>query len=113
MPRKQRVPAITGPNDMTLAGRIRIGMAAKGIATPSQLARRLKLNRQTVHKWLREDVQQIDPIHLFRLADTLELNPRWLATRDGEPQPLQRMTLDQKRVLELYRALPPAFVTLG
>ena len=82
-------------------------MAAKGINNPTQLARRLKLNRQTVHKWLAENVKQIEPIYLFRLAETLELNPRWLATKEGEPQPPQHMSLDQKRVLELYRALPP------
>lgn len=92
---------------MTLSGRIRIGMAAKGIKNPADLARRIKVNRQTVHKWLAGQVTKLEPEFLFKLADELGLDPRWLATREGEPQPLLRMSLDQKRVLELYLALNP------
>ena len=91
---------------MSLAGRIKIGMATQGIATESELARRVKLNRQTVHKWLSGEVKTIDPDTLFKLADVLNVDPKWLATKEGEPQQPQRVSLEHKRLIELYNALP-------
>lgn len=91
---------------MSLAGRIKIGMATQGIASEAELARRLKINRQTVHKWLSGEVKTIDPETLFRLAAVLELDPQWLATKEGAPQKPERVTLEHKRLIELYNALP-------
>lgn len=93
---------------MTLKGRIAISMAAKGIKTPADLARKLRLNRQTVHKWMTGEAIKLEPENLFKLADALEVNPRWLATREGEPQPPRTVPIDDQRVLDLYKALPPA-----
>lgn len=50
---------------MTLGGRIKIGMSAKGIATPAELARRMKLRRQTVTKWVNDEVDFLEPKYLF------------------------------------------------
>lgn len=92
--------------NMTLAGRIRGGMQIKGIDTAADLARRMKLNRQTIHKWLSGEVTKLEPAHLFKLADILGLDARWLAAREGEPQPALRITLELQRLIELYQALP-------
>lgn len=92
---------------MTLAGRIKIGMAAKGIKNPTELAKRLKMRRQTVHKWLSGDVEKLDAASLFLLADELELSARWLATRDGQPQPKRTISPDDQRVIDLYNGLKP------
>lgn len=91
---------------MTFAGRIKIGMAAQGIAGASELARRMKLRRQTVQKWLSGEVSKIEPENLIKLAQILDMDPEWLATREGEPQRKGRVTLEQKRLIELYNALP-------
>jgi transcriptional regulator with XRE-family HTH domain len=94
-------------DEMTLAGRIRIGMAAKGIKTPSELARKLNIkNRQTTTKWLNGEVTSLDPDMLFRLSDLLNLNPRWLLNREGDPAPLREFSPEDRRVLDLYAALP-------
>lgn len=93
--------------DMTLGGRIKIGMAAKGIDGPSDLARRVKLRRQTVTKWVNDEVAFLEPKYLFLLAEALELNPRWLATREGDPQQARTISPDFQRVLDLYSALKP------
>ena len=92
---------------MTLGGRIKIGMAGAAIATPSQLARRLKLHRQTVTKWVNDEVDFLEPKYLFPLADVLNLNPRWLSTREGEPQPQKSVSSDVQRLIELYDAMDP------
>lgn len=82
-------------------------MAAKGIKTPTELARRLKLNRQTVHKWVNGDVDALEVDLLFRLAEVLDMNPRWLATREGGPQAPRPLSMEDQRVLDLYRSLKP------
>lgn len=92
---------------MTLGGRIKIGMAAKGMDGPSDLARRLKLRRQTVTKWVNDEVTFLEPKYLFPLADALEMNPRWLSIRQGDPQPAKTVSPDAQRVLDLYGALNP------
>lgn len=94
-------------DDMTLGGRIKIGMASKGIAGPSELARKLKLRRQTVTKWVNDEVDFLEPKYLFPLADVLGMNPRWLSIREGAPSPEKVVSQDDQRVLELYGALKP------
>lgn len=54
-------------------------MAARGLTRPSELARRMKLSRQTVHNWTTGRGENLTPEMLYRLADALEVNPRWLA----------------------------------
>lgn len=63
----------------SLPGRIRIGMALAGIRNGSELARRMKVNRQTVHRWLDGQGDKLTPEMLFKLGDALNVNVRWLA----------------------------------
>lgn len=93
------------PSPMTLSGRIRIGMAARGITSEAELARRLKMHRQTVNKWISGEVEYLEPEYLFRLADALDCNPRWLALKEGEPQKPVELDLEKMKVIQLYSAL--------
>jgi transcriptional regulator with XRE-family HTH domain len=103
---KQSLPeALAGGDSMSLAGRIKIGMAMQGIDSVSELARRVKLNRQTVHKWWSGEVDTIDLENLFRLADVLEVDPRWLGTKEGDPQPQQRVTPELRQLIATYQAM--------
>lgn len=68
-------------------------MVAAGIPTPSELARRAKLHRQAIHKYLNGENEKLTPDKLFRLADALKVNPRWLAF--GPPEsPVQPRAVD-------------------
>lgn len=79
-----KVTGVAGANrlreeDDTLAGRIRIGMVTAGIQTPAELARRAKIHRQAVHKYLNGENEKLTPEKLYRLSDALNVNARWLA----------------------------------
>jgi len=65
--------------------RIRDAMISAGIATPAELARRLDLPRQTVHRWLGGNIKNLTYENLFRLADLLNVSARWLAIGDVDP----------------------------
>ena len=96
---------------MTLSGRIQIQMAVAGIRTKAELARKLSakggkpVTRQTVTKWLNGDVHALTPIQLFRLADVLKCNARWLGIHEGPPQKAVVLTVERTEVISLYDAL--------
>ncbi len=81
-------------------------MAAAGISSASQLSRKLGLPRQTIAKWLNDEIKEISPANLYRLADLLDCSARWLAVNTGTPYRAVRMTVDEKHLFDLYRALP-------
>jgi transcriptional regulator with XRE-family HTH domain len=92
-------------DDMTMQGRIRMQMAANGIHSDAELARKLKLRRQTVHKWMNGDSKNLTPENIFRLSDVLKCSARWLML--GPPvRPDKPLTLDEQKaeVVHLYDA---------
>lgn len=95
--------------DATLAGRIRIGMAGAGISSPAELARRMKVNRQTVHRWIAGEGDKLTPDMLFRLADALEVNPRWLAMgAPHSPVKPHIPSVEEAELISLFVSLPSA-----
>lgn len=81
-------------------------MAAVGIATPSELARRMKVNRQTVHLWLTGQRAKLTPEMLYRLVDVLNVSARWLAF--GPPySPVRPVQMDPTRheLISIFEAL--------
>jgi transcriptional regulator with XRE-family HTH domain len=81
-------------------------MAQAGIKNMSELARRMKVNRQTVHRWLDGQGDKLTPEMLFKLADALNVNARWIAF--GPPEtPVKPMVLDpdSAEVVEIKEAL--------
>lgn len=90
----------------TLQGRIRMAMAAAGISTPSELARRMKVNRQTVHNWTTGRGDKLTPQMLYALSDALNVNARWLAL--GPPHSPAKpafLNPEEHETLQIRRAL--------
>lgn len=93
--------------DVTLAGRIKIAMAAAGIDTPAKLAKKMGVNRQTVYRWVDGEGDKLTPDMLFRLSDALNVNARWLAF--GPPLSPAKPTMldhDTQELIQLRDALP-------
>ncbi len=90
----------------TLKGRIKIGMAAKGIKRPIDLAKRMRLPRQTIHSWLNGARTELTPALLFHLADTLGVNPRWLALGPpNSPVPPRALEPDDEEMMQIKKTL--------
>jgi transcriptional regulator with XRE-family HTH domain len=87
-------------------------MTNAGLKNQSELARRLKVHRQTVNKWLKGDVDDLTPEMLFKLADALGVNPRWLYS--GPPEsPVKPRALDpeQEELIHIKETLESANAT--
>ena len=95
------------PKDMTLKDRIAAAMATAMIHTPAQLARKMGVDRQTVYRWTNGHGEKLTPVMLYKLADALNANARWLA--EGPPHSPVRprhLTPEQAMVLDIYASLP-------
>ena len=62
-------------------------MQTARIRNASDLAHQLGLPRQTVHRWLSDGIANITYKNLLKLADTLNVNARWIVF--GEVGPLK------------------------
>lgn len=83
-------------------------MAAAGIRSPAELARKMEVPRQTVYRWTRGEGDKLTPEMLYRLADALNANARWIA--EGPPwSPVRprHLSPEQNMVLEIYAQLTP------
>lgn len=85
--------------------RIYAGMAASGITSAADLARRIKVSRQTVSRWLTQPDAMPSAAEAFRLADTLHMSARWLVTGDGHATPREQIAPNERRLLCRYRKL--------
>lgn len=98
--------ALLKPEAITLAKRIKGSMATAGIESQSDLARRVRVNRQLVHKWVSGQVDELTPTLLFRLADVLKVSARWLALGPPiSPTKSRQMSIDEVELLDIASAL--------
>lgn len=91
----------------TLAERIRAAMAQAGISTPSELARKMGVSRQTVQNWVIGRSKNLTPEMLYKLCDAVNVNGRWMAL--GPPHsPVKPsfLTPDEAELLQIARELP-------
>lgn len=91
----------------TLADRLKAAMSAKGISGPTELGKLLKVNKQTVARWINGEGSKLTPEYLFLCADRLDVAPRWLGTGQGAPQRPVQLTDEENRLLAMFRALEP------
>lgn len=92
----------------TLLERINLGMPHGGVTSQSDLARKMKVNRQTVNRWFTGEGTKPEPETLVRLADALKVSIRWLARGEGEMAQESRLSSQESEVLALWKALPQA-----
>lgn len=93
--------------NLTLMGqRIAAGMAANGIRSESELARRIGVSHQTVRRWLYNPLARIDAVTLFRLSDAVGMSARWIISGQGAPTVRTPITPNEGRLLSQYRLLP-------
>lgn len=93
----------------TLADRLLIGMATSGIGrSAAKLAERLEVSRQTAGRWLNGTTESIESHTLMRAAGLFGFCPVWLATGDGSPTPMERVTADESVLLQAFRKMSPA-----
>jgi transcriptional regulator with XRE-family HTH domain len=89
----------------TLSERL-IGAMEIAEISKAELARMVGVTRSAVTHWVNGTSPNIRPEHLFRIADALNIEARWLATGEG-PRARQRLSLQQTRLLDAYHQLPP------
>jgi transcriptional regulator with XRE-family HTH domain len=88
--------------------RLADAMKMRGIKKNADLARFLKLNPQTTHKWLRGDTAKISAVDAFYVADRLDVGVRWLLGLTDNPVRREVLDPEEQRVLELYDRLRKA-----
>lgn len=96
------------PPKTTLAERIKIGRAHAGIASQSDLARKMRVNRQTVSRWCTGEGTKPEPEMLVKLADALQVSVRWLAIGDGNINKREELSEQEREFVILLRLLHPA-----
>lgn len=89
----------------TLSERLVDAMEMAGISN-AELARLVGVTRSAVTHWVNGTSPNIRPEHLFRVADALNVEARWLAIGDG-PRSRQRLSAQQSKLLDAYHHLPP------
>lgn len=69
------------------------------------LARELQMNPQTTEKWVNGKTKNLRSPDLFKLADALQVSPRWLIGLDANMAPGRKLDPDRLRALDLYDEL--------
>ena len=78
-----------------------------GIATPAEFADKLGVSRQTGYKWYSGQSPNIAAKDLFKVADALDCNPRWLLTGLGPKAAAFRPRSENElRIINAYRVSP-------
>lgn len=58
--------------------------------TQEQLAQKAKCTKGAVSQWETGDVHNLRLARLFKVADALQVEPRWLAVGEGPQEPVRR-----------------------
>lgn len=106
MPRKIHDPA---PKDPGFHRRLHAACKLADVQDQTQLMRRLKINRQTAHKWWhgQSSPEKMRAVDIFRIADGLKVSARWLLDGGGQMLPGKRLTPDEHQVIEIFNSFKP------
>jgi transcriptional regulator with XRE-family HTH domain len=88
--------------------RLFLAMAKEGLYTPADLARKLDVSPQTAYKWWAGRTENLRAADVLRISDKLDVGFRWLLGERGEMQKGFRLSTEEQRALEVYRALSRA-----
>jgi transcriptional regulator with XRE-family HTH domain len=85
--------------------RLFTAMAKEGLYTPADLARKLEVSPQTAYKWWAGRTENLRAADVLRISDKLDVGFRWLLGERQEMAKGFRLSSDEQRALEVYRAL--------
>lgn len=75
--------------------RVKQAREAKGW-NQAVLAEKVGISRQSVFAWENGETKAVKPENLFKAADNLEVNARWLATGEGPKSPELNRTINSE-----------------
>ena len=99
--------ALEGEDGRTFAERLRIAMDHAGLPPTdkgSALGERLGLSRQTCNQWVNA-IAVPELALMVKIADSLEVNPLWLALGDRPMEVGRGVSPDELEVVHIYRRL--------
>lgn len=76
-------------------------------AWEAKFGKDLTPSRQAFYVWMRSDEPKITPPHLYKLADLLQVNARWLAINEGTPTRPIFPTVDEVELWQIFNKLTP------
>lgn len=89
-----------GAADVTPLGkRLRYAVKRYKEGPQKSLARRCGVTQAAVSKWALGSVKSLGCEYLYLLADMCNVNPRWLATGEGDPEEVGPDISESQRVL--------------
>lgn len=101
--------ALMSKNVDTFAGRLEIACSDAGIAfSPTAIGDLVEMRRQSAALWMQGSLPRADV--LYRLADALRCDSRWLATGHGDrrPKPVSSdLAPSEEDLLARYRGADP------
>lgn len=65
--------------------------------TGASLAKEIDVSKAAVYQWINGSTKNMRPTNLFRAADALKINPRWLITGEGERTAVKPGGADERR----------------
>lgn len=92
---------------MDFRDRLRLAATRAGVKfSQTEIAKALGTSKQTVDAWFRGGEPK--PSTIYHIADLWRVDPKWLATGDGDMVPKTTfLTTDEREVLQAYRKVSP------
>jgi len=90
--------------DQGFTARLRDICEARGITTPAEFADFLGVSRAVGHNWWNGAVANVSAKVLFKIADAVDCNPRWLLTGHGpKAAAFKPRSETELRIINAYR----------
>lgn len=101
----RRFANMTKTTHTTLGEHIRESRQLSGL-TQEALAKKVGVSRAAVSLWEQGHIEQLRMENLFAVADATDVNARWLALGTGTRVKWITLDVDEKALIDLYRAMP-------
>lgn len=102
------------PDMATVGGRIAAARKASGL-TMEQLAARIGVSKSAISQWERGRIDKLSAENLLKLAEALEVSPRWIwlwKDSKGKTIPMGKeahLEPDESDLVETFKVLEPDF----
>lgn len=102
---QQGISAKEAAKAITLADRLEIAMRARGIENRNQLAKAIKVTRQTVYYWFGGQTKNIDSVNLMKASAALGVRYEWLLRGEMPVYSADPPTDDELQIIGFYRRM--------